>query len=273
MTGEDSDFPIHLDGCHRLQKPRDNQSIDDTNSQINSICHFLTLLARTTSCKPIQRPWQQGQSPFEKPYFHDDERSIEYIYGVTPALGNLLQRTCYLAEYIAYYEEHSIPTVLLEACRALKIDLLTWRLDPEEFHIIGSESTMIEIALCQAHAFHSAVVIFFYRTIGINDALNLEHEVHLILRNLTQAENLKDQYMGGEKRTAPMSWPAFVAACVATDREPWVEWWTRVQGYNVGNFKRQWLVIRKLWAIMDEDMTIVSWRDALRKLGKLVLPI
>lgn len=79
--------------------------------------------------------------------------------------------------------------------------------------------------------------------------------------------------MGGEKRTAPMSWPAFVAACEATEREPWVEWWNRVQGYKVGNFKRQWLVIRELWGIMDEDMTVVTWRDALRKSGKLVLPI
>lgn len=275
MTGEDSDFPIHLDGCHRLQKPQSNQGIDDTNSQVNSICHFLTLLARTTSCKPIQRPWHQGQSPFEEPYFHDDERSIEYIYGITPALGNLLQRTCHLAEYIAYYkdQEQNVPTILLSACRALKLDLLSWKLDSEEFHVIGPESTMIEIARCQAHAFHSAVLIFFYRTIGINCALNLDHEVQSILRNLTRAENLKDQYMGGEKRTAPMSWPAFVAACEATERGPWVEWWTRVQGYKVGNFKRQWLVIRELWGIMDEDMTVVSWRDALRKSGKLVLPI
>lgn len=275
MTGEDSDFPIHLDGCHRLPKPKNNQGSHDTSSQVNSICHFLTLLARTTSCKPTRRPWQQSQSPSEEPYFRDDERSIEYIYGITPALGNLLQRTCRLGEYIAYYkeQEHSIPPVLLEACRALKIDLLSWKLDPEEFHVIGSESTMIEIARCQAHAFHSAVLIFFYRTIEINCALNLDHEVQSILTNLTRAENLKDQYMGGEKRTAPMSWPAFVAACEATEREPWVEWWNRVQGYKVGNFKRQWLVIRELWGIMDEDMTVVTWRDALRKSGKLVLPI
>lgn len=70
-----------------------------------------------------------------------------------------------------------------------------------------------------------------------------------------------------------MSWPALVAACEAKEREPWVEWWARMQGYKVGNFKKQWLVIRELWGIIDKDMTVVSRRDALRKSGKLVLLI
>lgn len=272
MTGEDSDFPIHLDGCRRLQKPQTVPGVNDTNSQVNSICHFLTLLARTTSCTPPRRPWQEDPT-YEEPYFHNDERSLEYIYGITPALGNLLQRTCHLAEYIGAYQDTNIPPGLREACRALKTDLLSWELNAEEFHMVGSEDTMIQIARCQAHAFHSAVLIFFHRTIGRSGTFNLEAEVTSVLRNLTEAEDLKDRYMGGEKRTAPMSWPAFIAACEARVREPWVEWWDRVQGYRVGNFKRQWTVVRELWGIMDEDMTVCSWRDALRQSGMLVLPI
>ena len=131
---------------------------------------------------------------------------------------------------------------------------------------------MLEIAQCQARAFHSAVLIFYCRTIE-NHPANLEDEVRTVWENLTEAENLKDEFMGGEKRAAPMSWPAFIAACEATDREVWVEWWTQVQGYRVGNFAKQWRVIQKVWNIMDTDENVNNWREALKISGELVLPI
>jgi arginine metabolism regulation protein II len=53
----------------------------------------------------------------------------------------------------------------------------------------------------------------------------------------TAAEDLKDasyhnhhRFEGGLRRSAPMSWPAFIAACEAApgDRSLWVAWWERV---------------------------------------------
>lgn len=132
---------------------------------------------------------------------------------------------------------------------------------------------MLEIARCQARAFHSAVLIFYFRTIEHYNPINLEDEVGFIWKNLTTAEDLKDDFMHGEKRAAPMSWPAFIAACEAADRESWAEWWTRVQGYRVGNFAKQWRVIQLLWNIMDTDETSKSWVDALKQSGELILPI
>ncbi|KAJ5594805.1 uncharacterized protein N7459_001013 [Penicillium hispanicum] len=271
MTGEDSDFPIHLDGCHNLHRPSSDRIIDDQNRRVSSIRHFLTLLARTTSYRP-RSVNRQHQSLFGESYFQADDRSLEHMYGVTPALGNMLQRACDISQYLAHHD-HESSLQFFEASEALKIDLLAWKLDPDQFSLLGSEKTMVEIARCQARAFHSAVLIFFYRTIEMNSSLDMEHEVCSILQNLTHAEDLKDQYMKGEKRTAPMSWPAFIGACDATDRQPWVAWWTQIQDYNIGNFKRQWEVVQELWKIMDEDVTITGWREALQRSCKLVLPI
>lgn len=57
---------------------------------------------------------------------------------------------------------------------------------------------MIERARCQAHAFHSAVVIFFYRAIGINCTSSLDHGVQSILRNLTRAKTSRTSIWAGE---------------------------------------------------------------------------
>ncbi|CAG8277665.1 unnamed protein product [Penicillium nalgiovense] len=275
MTGEDSDFPIHLKGCRQLQRPDHvSNALDDSSRQVNSICRFLSLLARTTAHELESRPWRIEGPFFEQPYFQDDDTNIQYMYGITPYLGNLLQKTCQVAEYLAFYQDVEMPITLLEACSALHDEIFSWDIYPEPFHLIElEEPTMLEIIRCQALAFHSAIVIFYYRTIENSSPVDLQQRVAAIWKNLSLAEDLKDVYSCGEKRAAPMSWPAFIAACEATDRQPWVEWWERVQGYSMGNFKRQWKVIQEIWSIMSSDKNVVNWRDALKQSGKLVLPI
>lgn len=207
-------------------------------------------------------------------YFDVDDWNIEYMYGITPTLGNLLKKICQAAEYLSFYQCQNIPLPLLEACTEIEDGILSWNIESEILHLMGpEEQTMLEIVYCQARAFHSAIAIFYYRTVEPSCSVNLESYVETIWKNLKRAEDLKDEYLAGEKRAAPMSWPAFIAACEASDRQPWVEWWERVQGYALGNFTRQWKTIREIWSIMDEDQNVVSWREALRQSGKLVLPI
>ncbi|KAJ5177934.1 Amino acid/polyamine transporter I [Penicillium coprophilum] len=275
MTGEDSDFPIHLKGCRQLQRPdHATESPDDSTQQVSSICHFLSLLARTTAHELDPRPWTPEGPFFEQPYFHNDDINIQYMYGITPYLGNLLQRTCQLAEYLVFYQDVEMPTILLEACSILHDEIFSWDIESESFDLVTLEDpTMLDIIRYQALAFHSAIAIFYYRAIENSNPLDLQQRVGAIWTNLSLAEDLKDVYSWGEKRAAPMSWPAFIAACEATDREPWVEWWERVQGYSMGNFKRQWKVIQEIWSIMNLDDNVINWRDALKQSGKLVLPI
>ncbi|KAJ5767014.1 uncharacterized protein N7511_004630 [Penicillium nucicola] len=275
MTGEDSDFPIHLKGCKQLQTPNLNAgTFEDSNHQVNTICNFLSLLARTTVHELEPKPWPTTALLFEPPYFDYNDRSVEYMYGITPTLGNLLQKVCQLAEYLAFYQGKKVPPILQEACITLRDQIAQWDIESESSYLLKSnEQTMFEIVRCQARAFHSAITIFCYQTIENCGAASMQRRVNVVLENLTLAEDLKDEYLGGEKRAAPMSWPAFIAACEATDRVPWVEWWERIQGYSMGNFKRQWKVILEIWAIMDADPNVLGWRDALKQSGKLVLPI
>lgn len=193
---------------------------------------------------------------------------------MTPALGNQLDKTCQIAEYLAFYQGSDIPEFLVQACEDLRNELFAWTVESETFHSIKPEqTTAVEIIRCQARASHSALLIFYYRTIENYYTVDLEDAVRSVWKSLTNTKDLKDSLMGGENRAAPISWPAFVASCEAADRQPWVEWWVRIQRYRVGNFARQWKVIQNIWAVMDADASVTGWRDALKRSGQLILPI
>ncbi|KAJ5579776.1 uncharacterized protein N7459_005761 [Penicillium hispanicum] len=273
MTGEDSDFPIHLKGCQQLRQLHLARDADSSSRQVRLICRFLTLLGRTTSVDLQPRSWTIDDWCLEAPLFNEEDRDIEYIYGVTPALGNLLHQTCQIAEALALYKDFEIPQSVLDARHALRFNLFTWKIQPDDFVLIKSDRKMMEIIRCQAHAFYSAILIFYCRAVEHHPLIDLGSQVANVWESLTRAETLKERDMEKQRLSAPMSWPAFIAACEATDRERWRTWWERVQRYNLGNFRRQWNVIQEVWSITDAHPNGICWRDALQSSGQLVLPI
>lgn len=273
MTGEDCDFPIHLRGCQQLRQLHLSGATDSASRQVKRICSFLTLLGRTTSVELQPRTWTMDDWCLEPPLFNEEDRDIEYIYGVTPALGNLLHRTCQIAEALTLYNEFEVPDAVLQARDALRSELFAWNIEPTDFRLLKSDPEKLQIIRCQAYAFHSAVLIFYCRAVENYPFINPQKQVAIIWNNLTEAENLKERDMQNQNFAAPMSWPAFIAACEATAREPWSVWWENVQRYNLGNFRRQWKVIREVWAIMDANRNAICWMDALKRSGQLVLPI
>ncbi|KAJ5526200.1 hypothetical protein N7494_012850 [Penicillium frequentans] len=272
ITGEDADFPIHLKGCRQLRECHESKAFEGPSQKVNDICHFLTLLGRTTSPE-LQVTQVADEWSLEKPLFSISDTHIEYIYGITPTLGNLLHRTCQIAEAVSRYDRQHIPKSLQSARNALRAELFTWSLATDDCHLANSEAAinMLDIIRRQARAFHSAVLIFYHRAIENHHLIDPQLEVLTVWENLTIAEQNKEHDMQKQRYGAPMSWPAFIAACEAVDRQPWAEWWEKVQRYNLGNFRRQWDIIQEVWGIMDSQD--ICWRDALQQCGKLVLPI
>lgn len=271
ITGEDSDFLIHLQGCRQLRKCHESRRSKESSRQIESISHFLTLLGRTTS-KELRHTSRIDEWKPEAPLFKSNDTHVEYIYGITPTLGNLLHRTCHIVEALASCDEQNIPEHLEYSRDVLRADLLTWSLVTDDCHLadVEPDTSALEIIRCQARAFHSAVLIFYYRAVEHYHLIDPSQEVYTAWENLTVAEQTKD--MKHVRYAAPMSWPGFIAACEAVDRQPWVEWWQKVQRYNLGNFRRQWEIIQEVWRLVDSSGDL-CWTDALQRCGKSVLPI
>jgi len=264
-----------LNRCGKLLRSWfDRRALSGPTRQVKSICQFLSLLTRTTTYNFNPRVSGIDEAFLESINFDVDDWGIEYMYGITPRLGNLLKRTCQAAERFTTYPDKNVPLFLLKECTEIGYEIATWNIQSEIIHLMGPEEyTMREIVCCQARAFHSAIAIFYYRTIGAGHSVNMEHYVQIVWENLKRGEDLKEESVNGDKRSAPMSWPAFIAACEASNRDPWVKWWERVQIYALGNFTRQWRTIQEVWSIMDGNENVSSWREALRQSGRVVLPI
>lgn len=203
--------------------------------------------------------------------FDQEDRDIEYIYGITPTLGNLLYRTCQLSDLL---ENCSYPPAQTRRAQDnLREDLLNWNLESEQFQRIDGNTVVLEIIHYQARAFYSAILILYYRAVERHHSINPEQEAYTVWVQLKLSEERKRGNAQRMMYAAPMSWPAFIAACEARHREPWIEWWEMVQDYNLGNFRRQWTIIREIWAMIDSSGVGMCWRDALRQSGKLVLPV
>lgn len=206
------------------------------------------------------------------PLFDHENRDIEYIYGITPTLGNFLHRICQLSDLLENYRGDP-PTRVRRAQDKLREELLNWSLKSDRFQSIDGDAAMLEIVHCQAQAFYSAILILYYRTIEMYPSIDPERKAHVVLMHLRRAEEIKRGNTQRNMYAAPMSWPAFIAACEARNRDSWIEWWEMVQDYNLGNFRRQWRIIREVWAMMGGGGVGICWRDALRQSRKLVLPV
>lgn len=292
---------MHLQGCRQLRKSHaSHQQLEELDrAKVESIYRFLSLLARTTSPSSSAHPRLPDDEEIffsTATHFDPSERSIEYIYGVTPSLANMLHQVCELADHLELYRHHGslVPTKLRVACDHLAGDLSAWTVDSEPFQLISpDEPIALEIVACQARAFHAAVTILFRRSVRVHLPLLPRHAVddggrdpvEAILHDLSRAEDVKDAYYGCRdegrvvrKRTAPMSWPAFVASCEASsgqERRGWEHWWEQVEEYKVGNFSRQRGVVHKVWAVVDSyaEGAEWRWRDVMQAAGDGVLAI
>jgi arginine metabolism regulation protein II len=310
MEGSFSDFSLHLNATLRIRQSRKHwKIISHQTQQVHHISEFLNLLARTTSFSrhredvlifsPRSKLEDSSLARFQsdttlslgwmsKGVFEGSSHSYEYLYGITTPLICALERVCSLAESLSFYREQqycirqNIPNELLEACEALGDDLLAWDLEAENAEIlvdkeIISHVTTVEIFTHHAHAWHRAVLIYFYRRIQQYSTYDLMVDVAAVASHMHAIEDIKERSGSGMPvRMAPITWPAFIASCEATiiDREIWVAWWTRVcQTYKIANMSRQYDLVQHIWKARDASNDERDWIEILVGLHAEVLVI
>jgi hypothetical protein len=284
ISGDD-DFAVHLNGARQLRSIRKRWKIvSGQTRQLNEISTFLTLLARTTAIKTPSVELQYGENGASSgdDLVEQSNTCYEYMYGVTPMIATAIQETCRLAEILAQYGDvHDIPDPLLQACEELGERLQSWHLASERpAPIPAGDDEMLAIFTHHANAWHCAALLYYYRRIQNCHAADLVREVDLIADHMHAVEDTKVRSKSEcIRRTAPITWPMFVASCdaVGASRDRCRKWWERVERYGISNISRQWEVVQQIWEKMEEirlngnDTT--SWMDAFVSLDIKLLPV
>lgn len=271
-----NDHWIHLDAAIKLQASRHHASlVSRETSQLNMICTMLRLFAQTALPRPNPTPWNDDAGPDRMDHDFSDP-SIEYIYGITTNLARLIKRIYDLTQHLAFYNGREYPTTLLAACEELGDHLSSWNIDIEPFSAIGTErEDARQVARAQSRAFHSAALIYYYRSVQNCKREYLDTEQENTLLAMNEAEEWKIHLIKGSSAPAPLTWPAFIASCEAIGeyRQRWNEWWTRVEKYRLKNFSKQHSIVQQVWGKLDRSGSPTDWRDVLAEMNFRIIPV
>ncbi|OBT82751.1 hypothetical protein VE02_09105 [Pseudogymnoascus sp. 03VT05] len=256
IDGGTSDHWIHLEAAIQLQASR----------------HYASLTAQP---RPKPKPWpgiDNVPSDVDSDFL---EPSIEFIYGITTSIAGAILKIYRLTQYIAYYKGQEYPQALMQACETLGDELCSWSIDFEPFSAIDpKEEHMLKVARAQARAFYYAALIYYYRSVQNCSRKCLHLEQQAAIAAMNEAEDLKLSFGDDSSLPAPITWPAFIASCeaVGEDRQDWDKWWNRVQKYRMGNYSKQQSIVHRVWVDLDNNETLVDWRESLAAMILRIIP-
>ncbi|KAF4946233.1 hypothetical protein FSARC_14246 [Fusarium sarcochroum] len=286
LSGEGDDFRAHIEAASQLRNSRSRwKLLSRPSKQLNEIGAFLALLSRTTSFQPSPVPWtgRNDRVIVAEDMIIQASGCYEHVYGITPTIAAAINQTCRLAAHLARLcqdQEDHIPDDILEACEEVGDNLQSWRFEHENITSIPSSDSLGMLILNhQAKAWHAAALIYYCTRIQGTEPIDLVQETDLVMEHLRAAEDVKSSpgTMHSRESLAPITWPAFVASCIALNdrRDVWREWWEQMMSYNIGNINKQWEIVQQIWETLDQaeqhgnDM---DWTKAYESVGRHVLP-
>lgn len=265
---------MHIQAATQLRSVRSQwRLLSRSSRRLNEFGAFLALLSETVCSEPSMYAWgnKDDRAISECSTLHSSE-CYAFTYGITPTVTLAINEVCHLSKHLTRFqlESKSLPDEFLEACEDLGSILETWRLEDEGSTAVFTGDEMSSSVFSHyAKGWHEAALIYYYTIIqGIKRA-DLTRVVDDVGEYVNKAEDTKllmDNTREGISM-APITWPAFVASCnaVRERRGVWERWWKRVQRYKLGNISKQWDLVQKIWAILDEaenQATRLSWVDA-----------
>ncbi|KAJ4250923.1 hypothetical protein NW762_011573 [Fusarium torreyae] len=287
LSGEGDDFRVHIEAASQLRNSRSRwKLLSRPSKQLNELSAFLAMLSRTTSFEPSSVPWtgRNDRLVVAEDMLIQSSSCYEHVYGITPTVAAAINQTCRLAAHLArlrHDKEDVIPDDVLEACEEVGDKLQSWRFEHENITSIPS-SDGLGMLILQHHAkaWHSAALIYYCTRIQGTEPIDLVEETDLVMEHLRAAEDVRltSGTMHSRDSLAPITWPAFVASCVALKdrRDVWRDWWEQMLCYNIGNINKQWDIVQQIWETLDQaeqQGTDMDWMKAYESVGRHVLPI
>ncbi|KIW10432.1 hypothetical protein PV08_11396 [Exophiala spinifera] len=316
MEGSMSEYWIHLGGMGPLAREllqREEHHATPKIARLITMSTFLSTLASTTSLDLAELPW----SAAEQHYYYDndgdgdgdgddttekrpydvscrDYYGLEFAYGITPRLANLMHHVVTLGQHISYYVSRSdaFPPTLISACRRLSDDISSWSIESEAIDDVilppgssparsaGTSSLSFTAQLAKHHifAFARGLRVYYHTRILPCRPSDMRLHIDRVAEHLVEIEELKLRAGYDHNLCATITWPGFIAACEAErgpSRDVWYRWWTGMLQYGIGNIAELWQVVQEAWELKDVHGVneVPAWVPVLRKRGQRILAV
>ncbi|KIX03150.1 uncharacterized protein Z518_06701 [Rhinocladiella mackenziei CBS 650.93] len=286
MEGSMSEYWIHLDGVDRVARQlRTEAQESPIIERLITISSFLSTVANTTSMDLPSIPWPDNNvaTPGLRYPKSGVGHGLEFTYGITPTLANLMQRIVALSQHISYYVSNStaFPPSLVSACLHLSDNLSRWSIDAEPLsHLFSDTDTDVTALLAKNHilAFAHGLRVYYHTRILSCTPSDMALYLDRVANYLIDIEEIKTRAGYDSNIAATITWPGFIASCEAKrgpQRDVWYRWWNGMLKYRIGNIAQLWNVVQEAWALRDEEgvTEVPAWMPVLRRSGKRILAV
>ncbi|KAJ3541534.1 hypothetical protein NM208_g4561 [Fusarium decemcellulare] len=276
MDGHMSEFWIHLDGTKELVRHLRGHVLPGSHGEhLINISYFLCIISDSTDVNIEPSP----QTPNPESIFLGGGHALEFTYGITARLADLIRRVTQLAQNIAYYESNGCPTPsdLLTASNNVLVEIQEWQISQEALPTFSASDDITKL-LASKHmfAFAQSIQIYYHTRVFPCDSETMQSLVKSVASHLTEIERIKRRTGYNAVMTATISWPGFIASCQAEShgRRVWTEWWSTMLEYGIGNIRDLWSVTKKAWELQDQgvDETPI-WAAVLRQQNRRILAV
>ncbi|KAJ4518996.1 hypothetical protein HRR83_003698 [Exophiala dermatitidis] len=288
VEGSMSEYWIHLDGVNRYARQLRSEVGESSGiDRLIAISSFLSTLANSTSVDLPPIPWSDDNLTMSDLSYSDSvvTDGLEFAYGITPTLANLMRRVVVLAQHISYYISNSLdlPPRLISACMSFSETLSQWSIESEPLSsmLTGTDADMnIALLLAKNHtlAFAHGLRVYYHTRILPCSPAEMQRYVDCVANHLTIIEEIKTAVGFDYNTAATITWPGFIASCEAgrgRPREVWYRWWEGMIKYRIGNIAHLWKIVQEAWRLKDEDGSteVPAWMPVLRRSGKRILAV
>lgn len=211
------------------------------------------------------------------------EDENDTIYGIPGSLLRLIARTTELIDEIAFSTSTNpgLFNILKEIERktsCLENDICTWTVtNPSMAPALLTSATHADTAdsvdtsqqmlNCLSRAVHSAILIYFFRSVRKTHPVILQHYVESVLRDLEIHTSLKARFTPA--RLNVIVWPSFIAACEAVNedlRRRAIACLRQAAWAGLCNWEVAETVAHEVWRRQDAGNVKASWQEVVREL-------
>jgi arginine metabolism regulation protein II len=266
MEGSFAGFFAHLRGCHQARNLRMLQSpqADASQSRVRQLeitSMFMDTIANTTAtdwAEPRHFPRYSDQPVLLDVPFEATDTFLEHSYGITTSIASMIYSTNKIWLYTQGLTDIGPLSTeeINDSLAHLAEQLERWAPSSEDYtSFSGADAVQMPLMKSLSTAIYYATRIYFHSCFRSNSTHQNSMPTRLsdlTLMALEQSESVRGPTI---KAGAPLSWPAFIAACEAPPalRGRWTHYWQTLLKHQIGTQQAAWEIVQEVWRRKEVD--------------------